>query len=129
MSPESFTFWLQGFVELGGKKPNDQQWQMIKEHLALVFKKVTPTTYCASVLDERICSQIQQGSGIDLTYLNPPDPWKSFEIKNPTILATEDVNVTCGIPANPHFTLEGFTGHPPFKNPNVITDGWVPITC
>lgn len=43
MTPEQFTWWLQGFVEMN---PNAMvtgtQWQIIKDHLALVFKKETP---------------------------------------------------------------------------------------
>lgn len=43
MTPEQFTYWLQGFVELNeGKKPSDAQWKSIKEHIAEVFHKVTP---------------------------------------------------------------------------------------
>ena len=43
MSPEQFSYWLQGFVELnGGKAPTAAQWKSIKEHLAEVFVKVTP---------------------------------------------------------------------------------------
>lgn len=42
MTPQEFCYWLQGHVELGGKRPTDAQWKMIREHLALVFKKVTP---------------------------------------------------------------------------------------
>ena len=43
MTSENFTYWCQGFVELtGGAHPTPEQWKMIKEHLALVFTKVTP---------------------------------------------------------------------------------------
>jgi hypothetical protein len=43
MTPEQFTYWLQGFVELGkGAAPTPEQWKSIQEHLATVFKKVTP---------------------------------------------------------------------------------------
>lgn len=43
MTPEQFTYWLQGFVELNPDiQPTKEQWQMIKEHLQTVFKKVTP---------------------------------------------------------------------------------------
>lgn len=43
MATNDFAFWLQGFVELnGGKMPTPEQWQMIVEHLATVFNKVTP---------------------------------------------------------------------------------------
>lgn len=43
MTPEYFTYWLQGFVELSESNavPNEQQWLMIKDHLKLVFDKVT----------------------------------------------------------------------------------------
>jgi hypothetical protein len=42
MNDRDFCLWLQGFVELSGDKPTDAQWKSIKEHLALVFNKVTP---------------------------------------------------------------------------------------
>lgn len=42
MNELTFTMWLQGWVELnGGAMPTQQQWDMIKEHLALSFNKVT----------------------------------------------------------------------------------------
>lgn len=42
MTSEQFTYWLQGFAELNDGPPSAEQWQMIQEHLALVFNKVTP---------------------------------------------------------------------------------------
>jgi hypothetical protein len=45
MTPEQFCYWLQGFVELNGRLPNEAEWQSIKDHLAVVFRKVTPPTY------------------------------------------------------------------------------------
>ena len=43
--PKSFAFWLTGFFELSGATTlNEQQVQVIKEHLALVMTKVTPST-------------------------------------------------------------------------------------
>ncbi len=42
MTPENFTYWLQGWVELSGATPTEEQWKSIKEHLQTVFKKVTP---------------------------------------------------------------------------------------
>ena len=42
MTPENFAYWCQGFIELtNGAPPTPAQWEMIKEHLALVFTKVT----------------------------------------------------------------------------------------
>ncbi|VWC90141.1 hypothetical protein BLA17378_04512 [Burkholderia aenigmatica] len=43
MTAEQFAFWLHGFTELTrGQTPDPAQWKAIKEHLDLVFKKVTP---------------------------------------------------------------------------------------
>lgn len=43
MTTEQFTIWLQGFFELSGeKKLSEKQVLIIKDHLALVFDKVTP---------------------------------------------------------------------------------------
>ena len=43
MNHDQFAYWLQGFVEMnGGKEPTKAQWKMIKDHLQLCFKKLTP---------------------------------------------------------------------------------------
>lgn len=43
MTTEQFTYWLQGFFEISDTKTlNAKQVQIIKDHLALVFDKVTP---------------------------------------------------------------------------------------
>lgn len=43
MNERDFVYWLQGFVELTSlDSPTAEQWKMIKEHLQLVFLKVTP---------------------------------------------------------------------------------------
>ena len=42
MTPEQFTYWLQGFTELNGAMPNEVQWKAITDHLKTVFNKVTP---------------------------------------------------------------------------------------
>lgn len=41
MKAEQFTYWLQGFVEINGDVPTEEQWEIIKEHLQTVFCKVT----------------------------------------------------------------------------------------
>lgn len=44
MTTEQFVYWLQGFLELSGATTlNEQQIQVIKEHIALVLTKVTPS--------------------------------------------------------------------------------------
>lgn len=43
MTPEQFVYWLQGMFELGDPKSlSEAQTAMIREHLKLVFEKVTP---------------------------------------------------------------------------------------
>lgn len=42
MTPEQFCYWLQGFNEINSTVPTEKQWSIIKDHLALVFNKVTP---------------------------------------------------------------------------------------
>lgn len=43
MTPEQFTYWLQGFIEVENPKTlNLRQTKIIKDHLNLVFKKETP---------------------------------------------------------------------------------------
>jgi len=42
MTPEQFAYWFQGFAELNSQPPTPEQWQSMREHVATVFKKVTP---------------------------------------------------------------------------------------
>jgi len=44
MTPEQFAYWMQGFAELTPDAPSAAQWQAIRDHLALVFEKKTPTS-------------------------------------------------------------------------------------
>ncbi len=44
MTPENFVYWLQGFMEISNTPNlNERETQIIKDHLNLVFNKVTPT--------------------------------------------------------------------------------------
>lgn len=43
MTSDQFAYWLQGFFEMtDSKNLSERQVSMIKEHLKLVFNKVTP---------------------------------------------------------------------------------------
>ena len=43
MTPEQFTYWIQGFIEINDPKTiGEKETQIIKDHLATVFNKVTP---------------------------------------------------------------------------------------
>jgi len=44
MAPEIFVVWLKGFVEVAlPSTVYDKQWKVIKDHLQLIFTKVTPS--------------------------------------------------------------------------------------
>lgn len=42
MTQSEFVYWLNGYVDICGARPDDRQWQIIKDHLTLTFNKVTP---------------------------------------------------------------------------------------
>lgn len=63
MNTEQFAYWLQGYSEItGGRIPNETEWQIIQDHLKLVFVKKTP---------DRIVPSIQPAP--------MPDPYKSLQ--------------------------------------------------
>jgi hypothetical protein len=60
MTAEQFTYWLQGFFELSGATTlNEEQVKILKEHLGLVVKKVTPSTLPSNTIT------IYGGNGFD----------------------------------------------------------------
>lgn len=54
MTPRDFAYWLQGYMEVHGTTPTDEQWQVIQDHLKLVFVKVTPDRQKAKPHDEDV---------------------------------------------------------------------------
>jgi hypothetical protein len=64
MTTEQFAYWLQGYAELNEAPPSAEQWQAIRDHLALVFVKVTPPM------------PSEASSPIDWTwdFVHPPEP-------------------------------------------------------
>lgn len=52
MTPEQFTYWLQGFFEMADPKSlTEEQTAMVREHLKTVFHKVTPEPKSAAKLE------------------------------------------------------------------------------
>jgi len=59
MTPEQFVYWLQGFFEISNAEALSRlQTEIVKDHLALVFRKMTPDysvfekkTDCADGID------------------------------------------------------------------------------
>ena len=80
--PDLFVYWLQGFAELNPfTVPSPDQWRIIKDHLNLVFDKVTPNriespvakiepTYCGATPLEKI-NQSELLERIGKTFDNP----------------------------------------------------------
>lgn len=59
MTADQFTYWLNGFVELTeGQPPSLKQWQVIRDHLALVFTKVTPSYNYGTSISERLAPKL-----------------------------------------------------------------------
>lgn len=68
MNSTEFTYWLQGFFEISdAKKLDEKQVQIIKDHLALVFNKVTPNR------NEIPKKEWPQGSTLEGFEFNPPN--------------------------------------------------------
>jgi hypothetical protein len=64
MTPEQFTYWLQGFFELSGTTTlNEEQIVCIKEHIGLTLTKVTTLSPKQenSIPDNRIIINPQSG--------------------------------------------------------------------
>lgn len=116
MNELSFAYWLQGYFELtdSGQPLSAQQVQVIKDHLELVFKKVTPT-YSAVKLSTPVPVD---GYGVDLT---PKDMGYGFtnEYKGITGIfrakTLEDIE----------WEEETYANSPMFKYPN----GYIERSC
>ena len=91
MTAEQFTYWLQGFMELTSMNHlNTTQFQIVKNHLALVFDKQTP--------DRTVPS-----APANSTWSQPIMPqWQEPNI----VIEPSKLNPMCGIesPYGPDFT-------------------------
>lgn len=88
MTPEQFCYWLQGFAELNTDEPDDEQWEMIKNHLDTVFNKVTmkKTSMKRELITEElkdpeagkkledVIKEMQRNSGVD-PFERPSSSW------------------------------------------------------
>ena len=56
MTEKEFCRWLHGYFELGGEDATltEEQVEVVKEHLKLIYKKVTPTELNVSVFDPKL---------------------------------------------------------------------------
>lgn len=77
MTPEQFVFWLQGFMETADPKTlNKKQTQIVKDHLTLVFKKVTPVNPGTLFLGNNMPSQ---------NFTKPYNPMPYFDPNTTTL--------------------------------------------
>ena len=81
MTPNDFVYWLQGYVELSGDVPTEQQWEVIKDHLQLVMDKKTPVR--STNVEFRLSDVLKQD-----TKLTPP-------VFGPQPLTPEQIKITC----------------------------------
>ena len=80
MTTEQFTYWLQGFFELSGTTTlNEEQVKVIKEHIALVLKKTTPSSANGV--------WYVQANG---PYINPDNPSQAIK-ENIRLLSKDDM--------------------------------------
>lgn len=77
MTPEQFAYWLQGFVEIRGSAPTAGEWDVIKDHLATVFNKVTPNRQVYP-LSPGIAEPYRGDPATPMPigpYVSPTNPW------------------------------------------------------
>ena len=100
MTSEQLVYWLNGFFELSGATTlNEQQVQVIKEHLALVLTKVTPSTVGSGTPPQQT-----RGPYTFPVYPDPSVPWyKPWEI---TCVAG-DANIPLKTYSGPHCQICG----------------------
>jgi len=113
MTAEQFTYWLQGFMETADPKSiNETQTQIIKDHLALVFGKVTPDYKNKEVKPEQV-----------KTTKEVADDWykKFLEVNNIPIDITPDWMKNPNLPftTQPSWTYRPI--QPPVYNPDYRT--------
>mgnify|MGYP003390420498 CR=1 FL=1 len=79
MTPEQFTYWLQGFLEIQNPSTLDErQITIVKDHLQLVFKKETPDRDLKKKLNPIDSDKDQQ------SIVNPLDDWNTRLCSNVT---------------------------------------------
>lgn len=65
MTPNDFVYWLQGYVELNGDVPTEQQWDVIKDHLQLVMDKKTPVR--STNIEFRLSDMLKQDTKLPMS--------------------------------------------------------------
>lgn len=89
MTPEQFCYWLQGFAELSADAPpSPAQWKSICEHIATVFKKVTPPVVSQKDFEDQIRRVVDRDT-------KTADAWPPLTYTSPFTLGDKPLTVTC----------------------------------
>lgn len=92
MEAQDFCYWLQGFFELSeGKKLTPKQVEIIKDHLNLVFDKVTPDRSEKRINKNLI--NIEQG--VDINSILDVSPSTAGNNKFPNTLTDKGKSRVC----------------------------------
>lgn len=72
MTPEQFTYWLQGFFEINGGETHLSiaQVQIIADHLQTVFNKITPGSKPKEILQDQL-DRISGSGPVHVPYYPP----------------------------------------------------------
>lgn len=109
LMPGNFVTWLRGFVDIAKRAvPFDEEWQVIKEHLQLVFAKVTPL-HNPKKKDENLSTPIdieEIKKALDRAsrdYIHPiPWPKPPYDVTcGPKFCATPSANALTDYPEYP----------------------------
>lgn len=96
MDATQFAYWLQGFAELQQTAPTEEQWKSIKDHLNLVFNKVTPQVGAQPVLNPGVIPSTVSPlvlPGIPTTA--EPFRWHQLPHVTCSVKADSSVTLTC----------------------------------
>lgn len=129
MTPENFTYWLQGFFELKeeGEGITLKQALIIQDHLALVFDKVTPDRTEEDILRPEDNDEISRifKDWIENNKKTKPLEWPYVDPISPTIPDTNHPDffgpkiICSNIPLEDHGSLSErlskVTGYPNWK--------------
>lgn len=109
MKPENFIMWLKGYIQLNGSKPDARQWQIIQDHLALVFDKKTPDRSLTQNKESSYCSKLENGGTGRL--LSGPN------LYNPSLVKLQNLGLISG---GNNILVDGYTGHPIIWNASLL---------
>lgn len=115
MTTENFTYWLKGFFEISDSNNlTEKQVQIIKDHLDLVFNKVTPDRAHKEGKEIKIEKEISNKEVNPWGIQNENNTWKgiqnSIKKKNPL---EEQTRVVCSAIGETPEHEKGFTKRGP----------------